>query len=256
MKANIEKLVSIGCIFLLAVTLTVCRNDVRVVPPQIQTEIMSVNGSQSTVEMADAGMAGAGNTRTGEAAGQAAAETLAAAEEDSKQTEEKKQNKLKREMQPKERSKDRLIGFIVDFDIDKISILMDNGEEMKLPVLDAEIDLRGGFSIGNVITVEYIKDLDDKEEDLQVIRIADSVDASRNEDEQDDQKEITGKLTAIQLGKIVIETEDKKEMVFKTIYTPVYFEKGIRKGNKVKISYVQESEKECQALSVHDGGLN
>jgi hypothetical protein len=72
-----------------------------------------------------------------------------------------------------------LVGSLVDIDMEQITILSDNGNEIILPISGTELDFRGGFRLGNLVAVTYIGDLtstDGRACDIVTLRAADSSD--------------------------------------------------------------------------------
>lgn len=72
-----------------------------------------------------------------------------------------------------------VIGSLVDIDMKQITVLSDNGNEIILPISEAELDFRNGFRVGNLVCVDYtgeILETDNLEADIFVLRAADSSD--------------------------------------------------------------------------------
>jgi len=72
-----------------------------------------------------------------------------------------------------------LIGSLVDIDMEQITVLSDNGNEIILPIADTELDFCNGFRVGNLVSVNYTGELletDSRKADISVLRAADSSD--------------------------------------------------------------------------------
>jgi hypothetical protein len=77
-----------------------------------------------------------------------------------------------------------LVGSLVDIDMEQITILSDNGNEIILPISGTELDFRGGFRLGNLVAVTYTGDLtstDGRACDIVTLRAADSSDVGELE---------------------------------------------------------------------------
>lgn len=77
------------------------------------------------------------------------------------------------------RQKNTIIGSVEDIDMSKITVLTDNGNEVILPIEKAELDFRNGFRVGNLVSIEYVGNVVQRDSavgDVEVIRVADSAD--------------------------------------------------------------------------------
>lgn len=77
-----------------------------------------------------------------------------------------------------------IIGSLVDIDMEQITVLSDNGNEIILPIKEAELDFSGGFRVGNLVSVNYtgeILETDNRSADIAVLRAADSSDVQELE---------------------------------------------------------------------------
>lgn len=77
-----------------------------------------------------------------------------------------------------------IIGSLVDIDLEQITVLSDNGNEIILPIKEAELDFTSGFRVGNLISVDYtgkIQETDNLKADITVLRAADSSDVQELE---------------------------------------------------------------------------
>lgn len=77
-----------------------------------------------------------------------------------------------------------IIGSLVDIDMEQITVLSDNGNEIILPIKEAELDFSSGFRVGNLVAVNYTGELletDNLKADISVLRAADSSDVQELE---------------------------------------------------------------------------
>ena len=174
-----------------------------------------------------------------------------------------------------------VIGSLVDLDLKQLVVLSDNGNEIIFPIKGAELDFRGGFRVGNLVSVEYTGQIvspDSRKADISVRRVADSADVqelkeeksgndtesevetetagsqeseSGSEQEPEEIKSVQGKIQKMNLNSITILTDDKKKHTFGIMNARMYFAKGIKKGVKVTVTYRGELlEEETKVISV------
>jgi len=92
-----------------------------------------------------------------------------------------------------------IVGSLVDIDLQQLTVLSDNGNEIIFPIENVELDFRGGFRVGNLVSVQYMGEklyADNRDTDVVVLRAADSADVqelSEPESETESRKETEGK---------------------------------------------------------------
>lgn len=102
---------------------------------------------------------------------------------DNIETEEATETETETEAETEVKQRNTIIGSIEEIDMEKITVLTDNGNEIILPIKTAELDFRSGFRVGNLVAIEYTGDIiakDNTASDVEVTRVADSADNSLN----------------------------------------------------------------------------
>lgn len=101
-----------------------------------------------------------------------------------------------------------VIGSLADIDMEQITVLSDNGNEIIFSTKGAELDFAGGFRVGNLVSVSYKGELtqtDNRKTSVTVLRAADSGDireleASAPETEQETGNTEESKETETETG--------------------------------------------------------
>jgi hypothetical protein len=163
-----------------------------------------------------------------------------------------------------------IIGSLADIDMEQITVLSDNGNEIILPIDGTELDFCSGFRVGNLVSVNYTGELletDGRKADISVLRAADSSDveevkisasgektgemdseesAAPEETESTEETEsetegevqtVRGKMQSMDRNSMTILTEDQKELTFGIMNVKMYFSKGMAKGTEIEVSY-------------------
>lgn len=204
------------------------------------------------------------DTTAAETVSESASETETVSETES-ETMSETETETETETESEARQKNTIIGSVEEIDMNKITVLTDNGNEVILPIETAELDFRGGFRVGNLVSIEYVGDVVQRDStvgDVEVIRVADSADVhtipagseppAAEETEADTEAEtkaeresesnepvtaLKGKIEEVAISGITVVTEDQTKLTFKIINTRMYFEKGMAKGTDVVVSY-------------------
>lgn len=143
-----KKKVCFALLLLLSVSVQGCAGR----PEETETQTQSVTQMQMELEM----------------------ETLQGAE-----TESETETRQRAEGRGEKRKTYTVIGSLVDIDMEQITVLSDNGNEIILPIKDAELDFSNGFRVGNLVAVNYtgkLLETDNRKADISVLRAADSSD--------------------------------------------------------------------------------
>ncbi len=192
------------------------------------------------------------------------------------------ETEAKAEMEEKSRPEkhNTVIGSLIDLNMETITILSDNGNEIILPLKNAEMDFRNGFRVGNLVAVEYTGELqkadNSKESEIQVLRVADSSDIAELKEKTDGEastekeseslteseetssetesgavpkvKKMTGTLKEMNLNKMILLNKKKAEQTISIANARMYFAKGMKEGMKIAVSYEGEFPEENNAV--------
>lgn len=107
-----------------------------------------------------------------------------------------------------------IIGSMEEIDMDQITVLTDNGNEVILSIRDSELDFRNGFRVGNLVSVEYTGEIVEKDStagEVKVARVADSADVKVIPGEESESESGTG--SDMDSEKTEGESETTKESV-------------------------------------------
>ena len=243
MKEKIKQYVNVAFLLLLVFCWVVMQDRVKIitegstanyeVPLESANESESVTDSETETLIDDSNISTSESATATESQTNIPGETGAVAEET-----EKGQSEVPYQI---------IIGFLTDFDMNKIHVLMDNGEEKELPLEGASIDLHNGFSIGNLITVAYTDDLEAPD----IVYVADSAEAKQDQTDPKETKKVAGKLKNIGIGTMTVTVDKEGDQEFKTVYTSIFLEKWLAKGADVIVTYAENAD-EKEALIVEN----
>lgn len=255
---NIRKKVALAAVFALCLTVAGCTSQ-----PQ-ETESETSEQTKLQVEI--------GNL----------VETEPQSETETEETEETEQQAI-----------GTVIGSLADIDMEQLTLLSDNGNEIVFPVQGVELDFRRGFRVGNLAMVTYAGELtetDGRRCGVKVLRAADSADVeeltqSPKEEESEsggeaatedtdsgesetestaegesetEEKEQTlqGKLQKLELGSLTLLDGEGKTLELSVVNARMYFPEGLQKDLEITVGYTGDlSGEDVQVLSVTGGRL-